>query len=72
MYNQKKNNLGRVYVKYLDPLNLHQYLFENLNVTTLDQKNYEQVALKLTQELMLRQQRETYVTLNSLISACII
>ena len=55
MYNQKKNSLGRVYVKYCDPLNLHEYLSANLDESALDKTNFRQIAVKLSQELMYRQ-----------------
>lgn len=60
-----KDQLGEVFIKYLEPIHLKDYL-ATLPAETPDP------AFKLTEELYLRQQQATPVTLNSLIAAVLL
>lgn len=71
IYNFKENQLGSVYVKYLEPLNVRNYLQER-GVGNLQPDQIEQEALELTQELLRRQQKELPVTLNSIVASCLL
>ena len=48
MFFTKENSLGEGYVRYLDPINLENYLSEILGSVPLNQDNYEKAALQLT------------------------
>jgi glycerol-3-phosphate O-acyltransferase len=62
-----KDQLGCVFVKYLEPIYLKEYM------QTIEQTEPKaDPAFKLTQELYLRQQEATPVTLNSLIAAVLL
>ena len=60
--------VGHIYVKYLDPINLHDFLDKTVE-GKLCHTNFDNTALSLTTLIMERQQSETPVTLNSLLSA---
>lgn len=69
MNSTKFNSLGHIYVKYLDPINLNEWMKTQWKGNLLGQSNIEAAALQLTTNLMERQQMETPVTLNSLLSS---
>ena len=66
-----KDAIGDVIVKYLDPINIDDYLKVNgpASEQMLIPKNFESTALQLTTHLLKKQNIETPITLNSLISA---
>jgi len=66
-----KDQLGHVYVKYLDPINLDQYV-RNSCKGIINSGNVETLALQLTEDLMEKQTKAAPVTLNSIISACLL
>ena len=66
------NSLGAVYVKYLEPINLHEYLKAKVPDRKLSTTNFEGMALQLTTDLLEKHQKSTPVTLNSLVSAWIL
>ena len=77
---QQKNQLGHVYVKYLNPINLAEYTQsfnkggdESAGVKKLQfPQNIELVSKALTTYVMKCQQKATPVTLNSLLSSVIL
>ena len=71
MWNLEKDAIGDVFVKYLDPINLHEYLQANgpKESEMVTPKNFETTALQLTTHLVEKQHMESPVTLNSLLSA---
>lgn len=67
---QKRDQLGDVFVKYLEPIYLKKYFVEQgITETDLIREENDGSSFKLSNELYLRQDRETPITLNSLISA---
>ena len=53
MFFTPENSLGEAHVKYLDPINLEEYLSNSLSGQPLNvKKNFKQAALQLTQHLM--------------------
>ena len=50
---QPKNKLGNIYVKYLNPVNLNDFMQDHCK-NGLSQENFDQVALKLNNLLMER------------------
>ncbi len=66
---QHKNKLGNIYVKYLDPVNMGGFMRDNCSNGVLNQEDFDKVSLDLNNLLMERQQRETPITLNSLLSS---
>ena len=67
------NGLGDVYIKYLEPIELKSYLNNLLGSDTLnDYDSFEKAAFELTDDLMKLQQRNTPITLNSIISASLL
>lgn len=54
IWNFRENQLGAVYVKYLNPINLNDYL-EHHNEAPLQPEKINPVALKLTRELLMIQ-----------------
>lgn len=71
IYNIGENQLGSVYVKYLEPLNVRQFLQER-GMENLQPENIESEAHELTQELLRRQQAELPVTLNNVIASLLL
>jgi glycerol-3-phosphate O-acyltransferase len=59
---QRRGKLGKIFVKYAEPIDLSDYLANSRD------QSMEQVALNLTKELYHVQQREQPITMNSLIS----
>lgn len=73
----KRDSLGDVYFRHLEPINLHEYLQKNAASSHKDSipptpKSYSSTALELTMYLMEKQNAETPVTLNALISAILL
>jgi glycerol-3-phosphate O-acyltransferase len=67
----KQDYLGEIYVKFLEPLAISDFLkesgYDNFNL-----KQTREVALKLTRYLYLRQSKEQPVTLNAIIAGCLL
>ena len=59
-------------MKYLEPINLAEFLHGECKVGSLDNNNFEFAAGKLTEHLLRIQQKSTPITLNSIVSACIL
>ena len=73
MFSFNRDHLGDVYVKHCEPIYLHEYLQKNApNREPFHSHTFESIALGLTNKLMEKQQGETPVTLNSLLSACLL
>lgn len=53
IWSLKKGGLGNVYVKYLEPLNLYDYL-KVRNAEKLEPSMVDSVGLELTEELLQR------------------
>ena len=70
MRSMKKDEIGDVYVKYLEPINLHEYL-QQLEPQSdfCYTKQFDKMALRFTTDLYKKQNYETPLTLNSLLSA---
>jgi glycerol-3-phosphate O-acyltransferase len=67
MFNFEDGRLGNCFVKFLDPINIQQYLAENKwNIE--QQQNLESISLHLSEKLYTAQQVETPITLNSIVS----
>ena len=66
-----KDALGDVYVKYLEPINLHEYLQAHVPATTelYSAKTFEKTAIGLTTHIYKRQYQDSPVTLNSLLAS---
>jgi len=71
IWNLDVDQLGTVYVKYLEPINLHSYL-KSKGCENLDVNNLESTAFTLTEDLLTIQQQNTPRTLNSIISTCLL
>lgn len=63
--------VGQIFVKYLDPIDLKEYVKES-EPKGLNAENLERIAYKLTSDLLERQQKETPMTLNSLLAALLL
>jgi len=67
----KQDYLGEIYVKFLEPLVVSDFLkysgYENFNF-----KQTPEVALRMTREFYLRQSKEQNVTLNAIIAGCLL
>lgn len=59
----KTDSLGEVYIKYLEPIHMKSFIAQHPE---------KQASFQLTKELYIRQQKQTPVTLNSLISAVLL
>ena len=46
------NSYGEAHVKYLDPIDIRQYLSEDLKLETLQPENIDSAALQLTEHLL--------------------
>ena len=68
----KQNQFGETFVKYLAPINLGEFLQGECQISNLDQTNFEVAAVKLTEHLLRIQQKNTPITLNSIVSACML
>jgi glycerol-3-phosphate O-acyltransferase len=62
VFGAQKGKIGKVFVKYAEPINLTDYMRK------FDDKNLDHAALQLTKDLYQIQQREQPITMNSLIS----
>ena len=62
IYNYRSGKLGKVFVKYAEPINLNQYVEQNQG---------ENLALKLTRDLYQAQQKEQPITMNCLITSAL-
>lgn len=51
MHSTGENSLGHIYYRYLDPINLEQYLKTNCSLK-LNQPNFESAAHKLSTHIM--------------------
>lgn len=67
----KTDVLGQVFVKYLAPISVQEFLQKNLD-TELDVANLEKASILLTQELYNTQAHATPVTLNTIIAAILL
>ena len=67
----ENGQLGSVYVKYLEPIPIHDYLVKN-GYENLDHEHQEAASQKLTASLLKQQQYASPVTLNSIIAAMLL
>jgi glycerol-3-phosphate O-acyltransferase len=63
---QEKGCLGNVFVKYESPLDLSSY------VSSPDPPDFESIAMKLTQDLYLTQQKNSPITMNAMITSSLL
>jgi glycerol-3-phosphate O-acyltransferase len=61
-----KERIGNVFIKYLEPLDLNEFL-----AAQPPNSNFDSVSLKLTKDLYLAQQKEAGVTMNSVVASCL-
>lgn len=66
------NEYGEAHVKYLEPINLKSFLTDDLKIESLKQDNIDLAGQQLTEHLLRTQQKNTPITLNSIVSACIL
>lgn len=62
----RKDQLGEVFVQYLEPIHLKDFFKQSAS------QQKEQISFELTEQLYLRQQKASPVTLNSLIAAVLL
>ena len=72
MHSFKKDQLGAVFVKYLEPIHVKDFINNKAGAKELDIGTQLQASFKLSQELYIRQQKETPVTLNSIVAAVLL
>ena len=51
----QKNIYGETFVKYLDPINLKEFLSDGLKIGDLNYDNFDNAALQLTEHLLTTQ-----------------
>jgi glycerol-3-phosphate O-acyltransferase len=69
----KKEKLGKVFVKYAEPIDMREYL-QSQGINELDEQsiNIEAVSMQLTKDLYQIHQREQPITMNSLIASSLL
>jgi glycerol-3-phosphate O-acyltransferase len=72
MFFTPENSLGEVFVKYLEPVNIKDYLKKTVGSGPLDQEKLDIASLQLTQELTAMQHQNTPITLNAVISTILL
>jgi glycerol-3-phosphate O-acyltransferase len=70
--NRKENQLGDVYVKYLEPIKLAKFTEESYPEGFGNADTLKKASLELTECLLKIQEENTPVNLNSLIASCIL
>ena len=75
IWTMRKGSLGKILVKYADPINLKDYV-DKFNMTkppVLNQPfNLSELSMQLTKDLYLIQQQETPINMNAIISSALI
>ena len=66
VYNKRKGKLGKIFVRYADPIDLNSYVEKYQNDQSIS------ISRRLTKVLYQIQQREQPITMNSLISTSIL
>ena len=72
MFFTPENSLGECFVKYLEPIDLENYITKAIGSPTIGQDNFEVAAQRLSRDLLKVQQQNTPTTLNTIISSVLL